>query len=69
MANGKEASRIISPVPIQIVIEYNEMTGQANFKVSKDLPFPVIVAIFSQLQLGFIRDAMAAGQQMPPAQT
>jgi len=51
-------SRIVSPVPIQILIEYNEITNQAALKLSKDLPFPMVCAIFCQLMLQMVQDGM-----------
>lgn len=57
-------SGIISPNPVDIHIQYSEMNGNVTFTPSKDLPYPVIVAIFAQLMIQFSKDHMEQMQTM-----
>lgn len=50
---------IISPTPIDIHIQYSEVTGAVKFTPSKDIPYPVIVGIFSQLMIQFSNEHIA----------
>ncbi len=56
---------IISLVPIEIKISFNEVNGETRLDIRRsgipyNMPFPTIVAIFSQLQLQFIKDMQQA---------
>ena len=61
-------SKIISPVPVEIGIRYNEMTGQIEYRISKELPYPQIVVIFSTLmtQMALSLKPMTAAPPVPP---
>lgn len=59
-------SRIVSPLPVQMTILYNEMNGQVDFKVSRDLPFPLVVMIFSKLMATLCEKGMTMGFPSEP---
>lgn len=51
-------SKIISGVPVQMTISFNEFNGQVSFTTTKDLEFPVVVQIFCQLLVQFVQDGI-----------
>lgn len=51
-------SRIISGVPVQMTITYNETNGAVSFQTTKDLEFTTVVTIFCQLIIQFVRDGI-----------
>lgn len=63
---------IVSPVPIELHIDFNEVTNQAAFKMTRngkpvDMPLPIVVGIFCQVLIALSGQAMAAFQaQFPP---
>lgn len=57
-----------------MTIDYNEMTGAVSFSTTKDLEFPLVVQLFCQLMIQFVRDgiqrqnaAMREASKTPPA--
>jgi hypothetical protein len=72
LGGEQQMSRIVSPVPVTMTLTYNELTGQVDFKTSRDIPFPVVVMIFSKLLTTFCERGMSMGfpgitPQNPPA--
>lgn len=55
---------IVSPNPYRVTIEVNELTGQAQMKQSRDIPYPLLVHIFASMLVQVSAQFAAAA---PPA--
>jgi|WetSurSiteA1Bulk_404760.scaffolds.fasta_scaffold523454_1 hypothetical protein len=66
--------QIISPVPIEIHISFSEIDGKATYRFSRagqpvELPLPMIVGIFSQIQLSCVQEVMTKFGATLPGKT
>jgi hypothetical protein len=59
-------SSIVTPTD-QIVITIDNRTGQAQMKCSRDLPFPYMMLILSEIMKGLSQQAMSFPQPKPMA--
>jgi hypothetical protein len=58
-------SRIISPTPIVLTIEVNQVTNAAAFRCSHTMALLDVLAIFQQIGLQLIADAARQGAAGP----
>jgi len=53
-------SRIVSPNPVLLTIEYHEAMGAARFNMSREIPLLSLLSIFGQVQTSLISSNPAA---------
>jgi hypothetical protein len=56
-------SRIISPTPLEITITLNEVTGKVDVRMTREVPYPTLVAMLCTILIQYGAQVMSHFQK------